>query len=80
MRDRTKMNSGTCKGDDETGWHEYLEDARAVLIALREPSEGMLDAGTEIIRHVQPAESEFAQASDAANVWRFMIDAALEDR
>lgn len=40
---------------------------------------GMQDAGSEIIRHVDEEESEAGYRSDAAKVWRFMIDALRQD-
>lgn len=51
----------------------------AVIDALHEPDNGMKDAGPEIIRHVDEEESEAGYRSDAANVWRFMIDALSQD-
>lgn len=51
--------------------------ARAVLEALREPDELMMESGAEIVRHVGNGESEEAYRNDAANTWRFMIAAAL---
>ncbi|MEA3388436.1 MAG: hypothetical protein U9R64_04025 [Pseudomonadota bacterium] len=35
----------------------------------------MKEAGSEIIRHVGGEESDSGYCSDAANVWRFMMDA-----
>lgn len=66
--------------DIDEMWEGWVEDARAVLTALREPSDAMTDAGSQIIRHVGLEESDYAHASDAANVWRFMIDAALGEQ
>lgn len=51
----------------------------AVLSAIREPDEAMKQAGSEIIRHVGPDASEEAYLSDAANTFRFMIDAVLQE-
>lgn len=70
------------KGDDWEGLSlgertHYEDGARAVLEALRDPDTRMTEAGAEIIRNVGPAESEAAHRSDAANTWRFMIDALL---
>lgn len=64
--------------DASTGvprWTFYLPHVRAVLEALHEPSLPMKEAGSEIIRHVGPEESNLSHQSDAANVWRFMIEA-----
>lgn len=53
------------------------DDVRAVVRALRDPDARMKEAGAEIISNVRPSESEEAHLNDAANTWRFMIDAAL---
>jgi hypothetical protein len=54
--------------------------AQAALHAIPEPSEEMMKAGAEIVRNVHVEETQEAFASDAANTWRFMIDAALSAR
>lgn len=56
----------------------YSDAARAMILSLREPDESMTEAGAEIVRHIGPSESDVAYRSDAADVWRLMIDAALE--
>ncbi|HEX7852482.1 MAG TPA: hypothetical protein VF503_02185 [Sphingobium sp.] len=58
----------------------YRESARAVIAALREPDELMIQAGAEIVRHIGPDESDEAFLNDAANTWRLMVDAALAER
>lgn len=50
---------------------------RKTLDVLRDPDEHMTRAGVEIIRHVTSVESEAAYLNDAANTWRFMLDALL---
>ncbi|WP_022684284.1 hypothetical protein [Sphingobium bisphenolivorans] len=60
-------------------WRSYLPQVRSVLEALHEPSTRMAEAGATLIRYVGPDESEEGYQSDAANVWRFMIDAMRED-
>lgn len=52
-------------------WHTYIPTVRAVLTAIREPSEVMLDA----------AEDQEAQSASgtAGNMWRAMIDTLLEE-
>ena len=67
-----------CRGA-EPDWEQFLPQARVVLQAVREPSEEMTQAGAEIVRNVHAEESEVAFASDAANTWRFMIDAAISE-
>ena len=57
-------------------WESYLPEARAVLEAIREPDDMMKEAGAEIIKNALDGQGEEAQESDAANVWRYMINAA----
>ncbi len=56
-------------------WSAFLPQALAVIDALHEPDDMMKEAGSEIIRHVWNEESDTGYRSDAAKVWRFMIDA-----
>ena len=65
--------------DGKPLWQRYLPHVRSVLEALHEPSARMAEAGAALIRYVGPEESEAGYQSDAANVWRFMIDAMHED-
>lgn len=51
-----------------------------VLDTLRNHDENMMEAGAEIVRNVQQGQSEDAYLNDAANTWRFMIDAKLATR
>lgn len=60
-------------------WVYYVPHVAAVTKALHEPSPAMKDAGSEIIRHVGDEESKEGHRSDAANVWRFMIDALRQE-
>ena len=48
LRDLTLKNSGKCRGDDETGWRDYREDAIAILEAIREPSHEMLEGAARV--------------------------------
>jgi hypothetical protein len=50
-----------------------------MIDALRDPDERMTEAGAEIVRNVSRAESREAYRSDAANTWRFMIDALASE-
>lgn len=66
------------------GWKDFIDDARAVLLAIREPSEGMtvqmaeaVEAATEIAAEAgceRPARLQ-ALAAQAA-----FIDAALSEK
>jgi hypothetical protein len=58
---------GAAKG--EPGWSIYINKVRAVLEALREPNEAMIEAA--ISRPVNEA------ANDYRSVWQAMLDAAL---
>lgn len=60
--------------DGAVRWTHYTPHVAAVLKALHEPSPAMKEAGSEIIRHVGHEESKQGHLSDAANVWRFMMD------
>lgn len=83
LLDRLKAN-----GDDEglaeelaeedEVWPNYVADARAVLEAIREPSEAMREAGAEVGESHDnlPRETEPHAADD---VYRAMIDAALKE-
>lgn len=64
---------------DAPRWTAFLPHLMAVIDALHEPDRVMKDAGSEIIRHVGEEESEAGYRSDAANVWRFMVDALRQD-
>jgi hypothetical protein len=61
----------------EAGQERFKVGVRMALNLLRDPDEQMKQAGVEIIRHVTRAESEAAYLNDAANTWRFMLDALL---
>jgi len=60
-------------------WATYLPQVMAVIDALHEPDRAMQEAGLEIIRYIGLEESELGYQSDAANVWRFMMDALHQD-
>ena len=62
---------------DSIGQERLKEGVRMALNILRDPNEDMMQAGAEIIRNVRLGESETAYLNDAANTWRFMIDALL---
>lgn len=68
--------------DDEVGlgdpgdlnWNMFEDQVRAVLEAIREPSEVMAKAGTDAL----PA-FEAPLRADASDCWQAMIDAALSE-
>lgn len=55
----------------------YNVIARAVLTAMREPTEAMIQAGAEKLPSVVDTMGEADEA--ASDAWRAMIDAALEE-
>ena len=66
--------------DDPDAWplrKMYRENARAAILALKEPSETMINAGADVVGSVNKAESDFAVRDDTKSVWNMMIDAAL---
>lgn len=65
--------------EGKPAWRAYVPQVMTVLAAIHEPSEIMKEAGAEIVRHVGDGESDYAHQSDAANIWRFMIDAMRHD-
>ena len=60
-------------------WQSYLPHVRVVLDAIHEPSLQMAEAGAEVIRYANPEEATLGFTGDAANVWRFMMDAIGKD-
>lgn len=56
-----------------------VRDIRAVLHAVREPTDAMALAGAEVIHNVGPAATAEGHQGDAASTWRFMIAAALSE-
>ena len=55
----------------------YRDNAKAAILALKEPSDAMVDAGADVIGSINKAESDFAVRDDTKSVWNMMIDAAL---
>lgn len=70
-------------GEDER-WPEFVDDARAVLQAIREPSEAMLpdphDTSTPIYQAARLIDDDAASSADVfRSAWQAMIDAAMEE-
>jgi hypothetical protein len=63
--------------ETETSWPECADDARAVLRAIREPSEGMREAGEYDDCSPPGTGGKYISEDDAQMVWQAMIDAAL---
>lgn len=72
-------------GPSNSGWtfeqdrEDCEEIARAVLQAIREPSEGMITEGAYTIPCGGGGEIGPPNERDALNCWQAMIDAALEE-
>lgn len=58
--------------EDET-WPEFVDDVRAVLAAIREPSEGMVCA------HIEAEDCFDDRPRQAIVDWQAMIDQALAE-
>src|SRR5688572_5024787 len=54
--------------DEDEQWHQHVDVARAVLQAIREPSEAMEEAGDSCLG-----------LATSPVIWQAMIDAALEE-
>jgi len=76
---QSRGGAGEFDALDDKAMASLIQDVRAVLEALREPSKLMVEAGAEIVKNVHVEESDEAFASDAVNTWRYMIDAALSE-
>jgi hypothetical protein len=62
----------------EREWLKYAADAAAVITALREPSETMIIAMTEVpCDEVTPGGVLFNTGTEAKAIWQSAIDAAL---
>lgn len=66
-------------------WMDYLPEARAVLGAIREPTEEMIAAGSGITREEFDAFDDTLRRKmadeardEAGRTWEAMIDAVLE--
>jgi hypothetical protein len=74
-----RAGTGAVSPDDKADWRRHVPQVIAVIDALHEPGPSMKEAGAEIIRHISPDETLLAYQSDAANIWRYMIDAISRD-
>lgn len=62
--------------DGKPLWQDYLPEVRAVLEAIREPSEGMETAG---VMEGDWNRDNLDLGEEAKKVWSAMIDAALKE-
>lgn len=85
MIERVARNLAMLGGDDDH-WFHYIDAAKWAILAMREPTEEMMEAASSILCKIaDDAEYEsaylgdFESARDAARViWATMIDAALQ--
>lgn len=61
--------------DTPNNWGRAVAGVRAVLEAIREPSDAMLDLGLDV--HIECGGG--LASYELAEMWRTMIDAALKD-
>ena len=65
-------------GNDKL-WQDCTDDARAAILAMREPTEAMEDAGIEAVK-AMAAGLDPVYPEDARCYWYAMIDAALGEQ
>lgn len=77
--DPDRICHGEGKSADKTysEWRAYTSNARAVLTAMREPTEGMHDAGVAVTENQSIAHDK--PLPTLRNCYRAMIDAALAE-
>lgn len=65
-------------GSNPAFWEMHEEVARAAIVAMREPTEGMFCAGDEkIVDALNSPGLDFRHGTPAQHCFRAMIDAAL---
>lgn len=75
LRQITKRNSGACRGNDETGWRDYVEDAKAVIETMSVPTMEMVDA----VHESEDQGLHPAGRVEPRLVWTCMIETALKE-
>lgn len=60
----------------EIWWQDYVSDARAAILAMREPTEGMISDMQDTIRFISDG---WFPADGVVTVWTDGIDAVLHD-
>ena len=56
-------------------WMDYLPEVRAVIKAIREPSDGVISSAAHLF---EGAVRPTLEGDEAKKAWRLMIDAVLE--
>ena len=75
------IQAGDATGNpiERTAWELHQDDARAVLSAMREPTEEMMRAKAVDDDGEKAEVDGYLDYLSADNIWRAMIDAAFEE-
>ncbi|MBL0770076.1 hypothetical protein JI743_14795 [Sphingopyxis sp. DHUNG17] len=65
-------NPPDARMDGKPLWQDYLPEARAAIIALREPDTAMIDAGTR--------KAADGRQDDVGGIYLAMIEAAMDEQ
>ena len=60
-------------------WRSYVDKARAAIVAMREPTNDMLDAGAFYFSDRDPGPTLETERSLARSTFRSMLEVALQD-
>ncbi|MDF0541834.1 hypothetical protein PX699_05750 [Sphingobium sp. H39-3-25] len=76
-----RINPGWNWDDPDSGplRQAYQEAAKAVLAAIREPSEEAVEIGMEVVKNVHLGMSEAAYRDDTIEIWHMMLDATSRE-
>lgn len=70
---------GQAQDGQPSGWQARLPQVRAVIEELHKRSPAISEAGATIVHYVGAEESDVGHSSDAANIWRFIMDVLHQD-
>lgn len=65
-----------CRHSEPDCWRTHMEDARSAIVAMREPTQAMKNAGAEEMDTCDPAD-RCPGPDEVASGYQAMIDAAL---
>ena len=71
---------GECDGPDCSCWPSYVEDAKAAIEAMREPTDEMKSAGDSMMPLFAEGGVMVTGYDVAGEVWTAMADAALKGK
>jgi hypothetical protein len=78
--DKSVMKSGgSGDGDRQVAWMALRKQARTILAIMRQPTGAMLSANAEAVNGTRRPIDSGSDHFIAEEIWRAMIDAALED-